>query len=93
MEDNNGRSSIENIEKQEVSIEQLTEENHKLKDLCNKLYADNKQLHNTWMLTRANFLMKAVELEAFDTEFKEKAVAELKEFLFPKPVEQEVKES
>ena len=71
------------------NAKQLMLENQKLKGYINQILAENQQLRNTWALNRANFLFKAIELKDFSAEIKEKSIAELEGFLFPKPQEQQ----
>lgn len=58
--------------------------------IIRELYARNQHLENTWMLSRANFLFKVLEMPQFSEEYKTKAKEELENFLFP--LEETVKE-
>ena len=48
-----------------------------------QLYNRYKQLENTWMLTRSEFLFKVVDNNKFDVNIRQKAQKELEDFLFP----------
>jgi predicted RNase H-like nuclease (RuvC/YqgF family) len=95
MENNNGRKQVVPLNTAngtKPTVKQLMLENQKLKGYINQILAENQQLRNTWALNRANFLFKAIELKDFSAEIKEKSIAELEGFLFPKPQEQQAGE-
>jgi hypothetical protein len=77
MEKNNGNVAVATEEKtQEQELVQLRE-------ACNKLYQENMQMKEVWVLNRANFLFKVIENDFFNQEFKEKAAKELELYLYP----------
>ena len=66
-----------------VKAKKLEEENANLKKAVNELYNKAKQMENTWVLARTNFLMKVVETSFYSDEFRKKAAAEIEEMLYP----------
>lgn len=93
MEDNNAiNEQLDNAVDYEKKYNNLVVEYQKLEDAANKLYNHVKQLENTWMLHRANFLFEVMKLDAFNGDAKIKAEEELINFLFPKKEEQTDKE-
>lgn len=85
MEDNNGINQQPNAVNYEEVCKQLEAENNKLKQVADNLYGRVKQLENTWMLNRANFLFEVLKSDAFHSDTKIKAEEELTKFLFPEP--------
>lgn len=93
MEDNNAiNKQLNDAVDYEKEYNNLVVEYQKLEDAANKLYNRVKQLENTWMLQRANFLFEVMKLDAFNGDTKIKAEEELINFLFPKKEEQTDKE-
>lgn len=89
MEDNHAINEQPNsVVNYEEEYNKLAVEYKKLEDVANRLYGRVKQLENTWMLQRADFLFKVLEAKAFDSDTKIKAEEELIAFLFPKQEEQ-----
>jgi len=76
MEDNNAITEQPNA----VNYEELY---NKLVEAYKQLYNRCKQLENTWMLTRSEFLFKVVDNNKFDVNIRQKAQKELEDFLFP----------
>lgn len=68
-----------NIDQQGKSVE--TEQ---LREAIQKLMQENQQLRQAWVVQRAQFLFKVVENDIFSAKTKNKAKAELENFLFPK---------
>lgn len=80
MEENNGKTTRPSSS---VKAKKLEEENANLKKAVNELYNKAKQMENTWVLARTNFLMKVVETSFYSDEFRKKAAAEIEEMLYP----------
>ena len=76
MEDNNA------ITKQPNAVN-YEEEYNKVVEAYKQLYERFKNLENTWMLTRADFLFKIVDNNKFNVDIRQKAQVELENFLFP----------
>ena len=86
MEENNRR------DEQTVDVNAVIEENNKIREAYGNLVNRYNDLNNTWMLTRANFLIEVVKNKEFPKDLKDKAIAELTEFLYPTRKEEVVKE-
>lgn len=82
MEGNNGR--INEPINDNISLENLKEENIKLRKYLNDAIEEIKNLRNTWDLQRINFLIEIVKCNEFNTELKSKAVEEIEYFIYPK---------
>ena len=80
MEDNNAITEQPNA----VNYE---EEYNKVVEAYKQLYERFKNLENTWMLTRADFLFKIVDNNKFNVDIRQKAQVELENFLFPNNTE------
>lgn len=91
MEEDNRRDE-QAVEKPEIDVNALIEEYNKLRDAYNNLVARVNELSNTWMLTRANYLLEVIKTKEFSKEIKEKAMNEFSEFLYPAPKEEVVEE-
>lgn len=85
MEDNHAISEQPDsaVVNYEEEYNKLIPEFKRLEELAHKLYNRVQELENTWMINRANFLFKVVEND-FNQDFKQKAMNELENFLFPK---------
>ena len=89
MEDNNAINEQPNsVVNYEEEYNKLAVEYKKLEDVANRLYGRVKQLENTWMLQRADFLFRVIDQKVFEDSIKQKASDELIAFLFPKQEEQ-----
>ena len=88
MEDNNAITEQPNAVNYEEEYNKLLDAYTKLEETAKQLYNRTKQLENTWMLQRADFLFKVVENNKFDPDVRQKAQTELENFLFP--VQQDV---
>lgn len=88
MEDNHAISEQPNAVNYEEEYNKLLDAYTKLEETAKQLYNRTKQLENTWMLQRADFLFKVVENNKFDPDVRQKAQTELENFLFP--VQQDV---
>ena len=83
MEDNNAISEQPIAVNYEEKYNELANEFQKLQMTAKQLYDRVKQLENTWMLQRADFLFKIVADNKFNVEIRQKAQTELENFLFP----------
>ena len=90
MEDNNAINEQLNAVNFEEKYNKLAIEFENLKNTANQLYARVKQLENTWMLQRAEFLFKVVADNKFNVDIRQKAQEELENFLFPSKQEESV---
>ena len=90
MEDNHAISEQPIAVNYEEKYNELINEFNRLQETAKQLYSRVKQLENTWMLTRAEFLFKVVDNNKFNVDVRQKAQEELENFLFP--VQPEVKE-
>lgn len=90
MEDNHAISEQPTAVNYEEKYNELVNEFNRLQETAKQLYSRVKQLENTWMLTRAEFLFKVVDNNKFNVDVRQKAQEELENFLFP--VQPEVKE-
>lgn len=88
MEDNNAIVEQPNAVNYEEEYGKLANAYTELEKTAKQLYSRVKQLENTWMLTRADFLFRIVNDNKFDVDFRQKAQKELEEFLFPEKEEQ-----
>lgn len=88
MEENNGRTNVEN-----PTIDELKDAYAKLEEYTKKLYMENKQLKNQWILNRMSMNFKIVELKEFDSETKIRAIEEIENFMYPKQETTEKSES
>ena len=88
MEDNHAISEQPVAVNYEEEYNKLLTEFENLKKTANSLYSRVRQLENTWMLQRADFLFKVVENNKFDTTVRQRAQEELENFLFPAEPEQ-----
>ena len=77
MEEDNRR------DEQTVDINAVIEENNKIKEAYAALYKRYNELNNTWMLTRANFLVDIIKSNEFPEDLRKKAIVEFTEFLYP----------
>lgn len=77
MEENNGRNE------QTLDVDAIVNENNQLKEALNNLVNRVNELNNSWVITRANYLFEVIKNDAFPANFKEKAMNELCEFLYP----------
>lgn len=93
MEDNNAINEQLNAVNYEEKYNKLAIEFENLKNTANQLYARVKQLENTWMLQRAEFLFKVVADNKFNVDIRQKAQEELENFLFPSKQEESVEEN
>lgn len=93
MEDNNAINEQLNAVNYEEKYNKLAIEFENLKNTANQLYARVKQLENTWMLQRAEFLFKVVADNKFNVDIRQKAQEELEKFLFPSKQEESVEEN
>ena len=93
MEDNNAINEQHNAVNYEEEYNKLAIEFENLKNTANQLYARVKQLENTWMLQRAEFLFKVVADNKFNVDIRQKAQEELENFLFPSKQEESVEEN
>lgn len=93
MEDNHAISKQPNAVNYEEEYNKLLDAYTKLEDTAKHLYNRTKQLKNTWMLQRADFLFKVVENNKFDPDIRQKAQIELENFLFPVQQDVENKEA
>lgn len=93
MEDNNAINEQFNAVNYEEKYNKLAIEFENLKNTANQLYARVKQLENTWMLQRAEFLFKVVADNKFNVDIRQKAQEELEKFLFPSKQEESVEEN
>jgi len=84
MEDNNAINEQLNVVDYEKEYKALVEKFNQTQTVANQLYERVKQLENTWMLQRAEFLFRIINMEGFSAEVKDKAHTELENFLFPK---------
>ena len=90
MEDNHAISEqLNSAVNYEELYNNLSTEFEKLKETAAQLYSRVKQLENTWMLQRADFLFKIVADNKFDVNIRQKAQIELENFLFPTQPETE----
>lgn len=89
MEKNNGRSRQGDVIKlaEPVKTESTQIDTAQYEKIINNLYARVKQLENSWLITRAEFLFKVLETPQFSDECKLKAREELEGFLFPTKAE------
>lgn len=92
MEDNHAISEQPNAVNYEEEYNKLLDAYTKLEETAKQLYNRTKQLENTWMLQRADFLFKVVENNKFDPDVRQKAQKELENFLFPAQTDIENKE-
>lgn len=83
MEDNNAINKQLDAVNYEEEYNKVVLEYNKLNETAQQLYNRVKQLENTWMLQRAEFLFKVVENNKFDPTVRQKAQEELENFLFP----------
>ena len=83
MEDNNAINKQPDAVNYEEEYNKLVVQYEKLKNTAEQLYSRVKQLENTWMLTRAEFLFKIVADNKFNVDIRQKAQEELENFLFP----------
>ena len=88
MEDNNAIVEQPNAVNYEEEYGKLANAYTELEKTAKQLYSRVKQLENTWMLTRADFMFRIVDNNKFDVGVRQKAQEELEEFLFPKKEEQ-----
>lgn len=88
MEDNNAITEQPNVVNYEEEYNKLANAYTELEKTAKQLYGRVKQLENTWMLTRAEFMFRIVDNNKFDVDTRQKAQKELKEFLFPQKEEQ-----
>ena len=93
MEDNHAISKQPNAVNYEEEYNKLLDAYTKLEETAKQLYNRTKQLENTWMLQRADFLFKVVENNKFDPDIRQKAQTELENFLFPVQQDVENKEA
>lgn len=93
MEDNNAINEQLDAVNYEEKYNKLAIEFENLKNTANQLYARVKQLENTWMLQRAEFLFKVVADNKFNVDIRQKAQEELEKFLFPSKQEESVEEN
>lgn len=93
MEDNHAINEQLNAVNYEEKYNKLAIEFENLKNTANQLYARVKQLENTWMLQRAEFLFKVVADNKFNVDIRQKAQEELENFLFPSKQEESVEEN
>lgn len=93
MEDNHAINEQLNAVNYEEKYNKLAIEFENLKNTANQLYARVKQLENTWMLQRAEFLFKVVVDNNFNVDIRQKAQEELENFLFPSKQEESVEEN
>lgn len=92
MEDNPAISEQhDSVVNYEEKYNELVVEFNKLRDTAQQLYSRVKQLENSWMLQRADFLFKIVADNKFNVDIRQKAQEELENFLFP-PKHEESKE-
>ena len=77
MEEDNRR------DEQTVDINAVIEENNKIKEAYAALYKRYNELNNTWMLTRANFLVDIIKSNEFPEDLRKKAIVEFTEFMYP----------
>ena len=86
MEDNNAiteqPTAVKDLNYEEM-FNKLVVEFNELKETAKQLYGRVKQLENTWVLQRADFLFKIVENNKFNPDIRQKAQLEIEEFLFP----------
>ena len=87
MEDNNAISKQSDAVNFEEKYNELANEFNRLQETAKQLYNRVKQLENTWMLQRADFLFRIVSENKFDVDLRQKAQTELENFLFPQPEE------
>ena len=88
MEENNGRTNVEN-----PTIDELKDAYAKLDEYARQLYMENKQLKNQWILNRMSMNFKIVELKEFSSEAKIRAIEEIENFMYPKQETTEKSES
>ena len=89
MEDNHAiNEQLDSAVNFEEEYNKLIAEYSKLKNITDQLYGRVKQLENTWMLQRADFLFRVLDQKVFEDDIKHKAGEELIAFLFPKQEEQ-----
>lgn len=88
MEENNGRTNVEN-----PTIDELKDAYAKLDEYAKQLYMENKQLKNQWILNRMSMNFKIVELKEFSSEAKIRAIEEIENFMYPKQETTEKSES
>ena len=88
MEDNNAITEQPNVVNYEEEYSKLANAYTELEKTAKQLYSRVKQLENTWMLTRAEFMFRIVDNNKFDVDTRQKAQKELEEFLFPQKEEQ-----
>jgi hypothetical protein len=88
MEDNNAITEQPNVVNYEEEYNKLANAYTELEKTAKQLYSRVKQLENTWMLTRAEFMFRIVDNNKFDVDTRQKAQKELEEFLFPQKEEQ-----
>lgn len=88
MEENNGRTNVEN-----PTIDELKDAYAKLEEYAKKLYMENKQLKNQWILNRMSMNFKIIELKEFNSETKIRAIEEIENFMYPKQETTEKSES
>lgn len=79
MEENNGRTNVEN-----PTIDELKDAYAKLDEYAKQLYMENKQLKNQWILNRMSMNFKIVELKEFSSEAKIRAIEDIENFMYPK---------
>lgn len=83
MEDNNAineqPTSVEN-----VNVEEVLKANKELQQAAEHWYNKAKQLENTWVLSRLNFLFEFAKLDGVSSDIKEKTINEIDNLLFPK---------
>ena len=77
MEEDNRRGE------QTIDVNKIIEENNKIKEAYAALYKRYNELNNTWMLTRANFLFEIIKNKEFPEDFRNRAIVEFTEFLYP----------
>lgn len=88
MEDNNAITEQPNVVNYEEEYNKLANAYTELEKTAKQLYSRVKQLENTWMLTRAEFMFRIIDNNKFDVDTRQKAQKELEEFLFPQKEEQ-----
>ena len=88
MEDNNAITEQPNVVNYEEEYNKLANAYTELEKTAKQLYSRVKQLENTWMLTRAEFMFRIVDNNKFDVDTRQKAQKELEEFLFHQKEEQ-----
>ena len=86
METNNGGTV--NPVNGNLTIEELKNENEKLKSIINRILEEVQQLKYVLASRRAEFLFRIIDSKEFNTEFKMKAIAEIEGFLYPKSEEE-----